>query len=185
MFNKFKTWFTEGNKKSMEKIQNIHEKNNNKVDRYIEEFLNSTGIAKGLAKGKLLGTNRVSRTYPQYKVDYIGGHYEAPEGKDDIEVIVLQQGLFLSDFMDLVPYEEIKDVQFKTESEIQSDVTLTRMIAFGVHALAMKKKKKVVINYLILDCEKNGMKYSMAFGGDNVASLYKEVFKSVSKVASI
>ena len=180
MFNKFKTWFAEGNKKSMEKIQNIQEKNNNKVDRYIEEFLNSTGIAKGSAKGKLIGTNGVSRTYPQYKVDYIGGHYEAPEGKDDIEVIVLPQGLFLSNFMDLVPYEEIKDVQFKTEAEVQSDVTLTRMIAFGVYALAMKKKKRVVTNYLILSCEKNGMKYSMAFGGENVGSLYRELFKKVA-----
>lgn len=177
MFNKFKTWFTEGNKKSMEKIQNIHEKNNNKVDRYIEEFLNSTGLAKGTAKGKLFGTNRVSRTYPQVKVDYIGGHYECPEGKEDIEVIVLPQGLLLYHFNETIPYSEIEDVQFKTEAEIQSDVTLTRMIAFGVYALAMKKKKKVVTNYLILKLEKNGMKYSMAFGGDNISYLYKTLFK--------
>lgn len=180
MFNKFKTWFTEGNKKSMEKIQNIQEKNNNKVNKYLEEFLNSKGIAKGSAKGKLFGTNGVCRTYPQVKVDYIGGHFESADGKEDIDVIVLPQGLLLYHFNEVIPYEEIKDVQFKTEAEVQKDVTLTRMIAFGVYALAMKKKKKVVNNYLILNLEQNGMKYSMAFGGDNVSMLYKEVFKKVA-----
>lgn len=180
MFNKFKTWFQEGNKKSLDKIQNMNEKNKNKIDSYIESFMNSTGISKGTAKGKLFGTNRISRIYPQVKVDYVGGHFEQPEGKEDVDVILIPEGILLYNFNDIIPYTEIKDIQFKTESEVQSDVTLTRMVAFGVYALAMKKKKKVVTNYLILNCEHGGMKYSMAFAGDDVSMLYKELFKKVA-----
>ena len=94
--------------------------------------------------------------------------------------MLIQQGIILKDIEDIISYEEIKNIQFKTESEVQSDVTLTRMVAFGVYALAMKKKKKVVTNYLILNCEHGGMKYSMAFAGDDVSMLYKELFKKVA-----
>lgn len=180
MLNKFKTWFSEGNKKSMEKIQKMNEKNDNKVNEYIETFLNSTGITKGTAKGKLFGTNKISKTYPHIKVDYVGGHFEQPEGKEDVEIILIPEGILLYNFNDIIPYSEIKDIQFKTESEVQSDVTLTRMVAFGVYALAMKKKKKVVTNYLILSCEHAGMKYSMVFAGDNVTTLYTNIFKKLS-----
>lgn len=177
MINKFKTWFQEGNKKSMDKIQNNNEKNKNKIDSYIESFINSTGLAKGTAKGKLFGTNGISKSYPQTKVDYIGGHYEAPEGKEDVEVIILPQGVLLYHFNEIIPHGEIKAVQFKTESEIKSDVTLTRMLAFGVYALALKKKKKVVTEYLVLTCEKNGLEYSMAFAGKGTQKVYSELFK--------
>lgn len=182
MFNKIKTWFSEGNKKSIEKIQVINDKNKIKIDSYVESFMTSTGISKGSAKGKLFGTNRISRVYPQIKVDYVGGHFEQPEGKEGVEIILIPEGMLLYNFNDIIPYTEIKEIQFKTESEVQRDVTLTRMIAFGVYALAMKKKKKVVTNYLILNCEHGGIKYSMVFAGAGVNMLYKEVFKKVANI---
>lgn len=57
------------------------------------------------------------------------------------------------------------------------DVTLTRMIAFGVYALALKKKRKTVTNYLVVNCEKAGMKYSMVFAGEESTKLYSEIFQ--------
>lgn len=183
MFNKFKNWFTEGNKKSMEKLAKIKEDNNNKTDKAIERYLNAeTAMEMMKAKMQIISNLSVHKTYPLFKVDYIGGHYEAPEGKEGIKVGIIPQGILIDgiNIRGLIPYSEIKDVQFKTDAEVQSDVTLTRMIAFGVYALAMKKKKKVVTNYLILTLEQNGMKYSMAFSGDNVSSLYREVFKKVA-----
>lgn len=52
--------------------------------------------------------------------------------------------------------ECIKDVQYKTEEEISKDVTLTRILAFGIFAWGMKKKKVTKDYYLIISTEEEG-----------------------------
>ena len=187
MFDKFKEMIKKQNEKSMGYMEKAQEKNNAtidnvraKADRFINTLLTTEGYEKAKAKASLMP---LTLAYPVYKVDYVGGHPSQPQGKEDIKVMVIPQGLVLSNVDDVILFEEIKNISFKSETEIQKDVTLTRMIAFGVYALALKKKKKVVSNFLILECEKGELVYSIAFGGDNpkVSSLYSEVFKRNSK----
>ncbi|MGG7165191.1 hypothetical protein [Clostridium ihumii] len=65
--------------------------------------------------------------------------------------------------------------------QIEKDITLTRMLAFGVYSLAMKKKKKVVSTVALLSCEYNGLEYTVALAGDKAPALYKKVFKILAK----
>lgn len=177
LLKKIQAWGEKQTAKAEALNKKIHDSVNTRAEADLNKFLTAEGIKKQQYKDVLMQHTLV---YPRFKVDYIGGHYEAPEGKEDVNVMLIQQGIILKDIEDIISYEEIKNIQFKTESEVQSDVTLTRMVAFGVYALAMKKKKKVVTNYLILNCEHSGMKYSMAFAGDDVSMLYKELFKKVA-----
>ena len=177
LLKKIQAWGEKQTTKAEALNKKIQDSANTRAEADLNKFLTAEGSKKQQYKNVLMQQTLV---YPTFKVDYIGGHYEAPEGKEDVNVMLIQQGIILKDIEDIISYEEIKNIQFKTESEVQSDVTLTRMVAFGVYALAMKKKKKVVTNYLILNCEHSGMKYSMAFAGDDVNMLYKELFKKVA-----
>ena len=185
MFDKIKEWAKKQNEISMgylEKAKEVNasrtEKLRAKADEYINTIQTAEGLKKGQAKACLMA---LTNAYPTYKVDYVGGHYSQPQGKENIKVMMIPQGIVLGCIDDIIPYDEIKNVAFKSEADIQKDVTLTRMIAFGVYALALKKKKKVVNHYLLLECEKGGMSYSMAFGGDKVGLLYTELFKLVAE----
>lgn len=187
MFDKIKEWSKKQNEKSMGYLEKAQEKNNAAIDKvrakadgFINTLLTTEGYEKAKAKANLIP---LTLAYPVYKVDYVGGHPSQPQGKEDIKAMVIPQGIVLSNIDEVILFEEIKNVSFKSEAEIQKDVTLTRLVAFGVYALALKKKKKVVTNYLIMECEKGGLAYSIAFGGDNskVSAMYSEVFKRKTK----
>lgn len=184
MFEKFKNWWRRQEEisngfreRGNAKIQARKDKMRKMADGYINTMLTEEGNKKEMARSCLL---RCTLAYPSYKVNYVGGHYKEPNGKEDVRVMIIPQGIILSNLKDMVPMEEIKNVSFKTESEIQKDVTLTRMVAFGAYALAMKKQNKIVTNYLIVQCEKNGMEYSMVFADKDTPSLYSNMFQKMA-----
>lgn len=143
------------------------------TEENLNKYLNSTGMAKTKAKGKLLYGYCL---YPKFKFDYVGGHPSHPQKWDNCSITILPQGLIMSATDDLIEKSEIKSVDIKTEEEISRDVTLTRLLAFGIYAFALKKEKRSTTKYVVLNCEKNGFKYSMAFAGNGVNSFYKELY---------
>lgn len=165
--------------------EKYNNKNKDQADGYINTILTQTGFKRAGAKGKLFGSNKITKIMPQYNVDYVGGFFESPEGKEDVDIIVLPQGILINNIAvgDLIPIDDIKTVSMKTEEEIQKNVTLTRMLAFGIYSLALKKKKKVVRNFVLLSCERNGMEYSVVFGGNDATKLYGDLFKVLSESA--
>ncbi|EPY2283506.1 hypothetical protein ACTQ4P_05625 [Clostridium sporogenes] len=55
-----------------------------------------------------------------------------------------------------IKLKDIQDVQYKTEEQITKDVTLTRLLAFGIFSLGMKKKRKEERCFLIITTEEEG-----------------------------
>lgn len=51
----------------------------------------------------------------------------------------------------VIPYSKINDVNVKTEVEMTSSVTLTRMLAFGIFSLGLKKKKEQEHKFLLIN----------------------------------
>lgn len=185
MLNGFKKWWKRQQeisdgfaKRADERIERTKVKARERAKEPLQKFLSAEGSEKEKAKQLLLAN---TWAYPSHMVDYVGGHYKEPNGKRDIYIMLIPQGLIMENVEDLIPYSEIKNISLKTEEEISSNVTLTRLIAFGVYAFALKKEKRKVKNYLILDCEKNGIKYSIAFASDSVNSLYKDLFEKVAE----
>ncbi|ELU5588583.1 hypothetical protein SCB17_003106 [Clostridium perfringens] len=162
------------------KGQAIQDKRASKTNEYLEKFLNSEGQEKANAKSALFASASVLQ-YPAFTVDYVGGHPDHSTAKDDIKVMVLPQGIILSILPDLISWEEIKNINFKSSEQIQRDVTLTRMLAFGVYSLALKKKRKIINKYLVLSCDKFGMGYSMAFASGKTDLLYSAMFNTKGK----
>lgn len=194
MLNGFKKWW----KKQQEFSDRIGEKiENNKIVANLERKQQEAeaelmGITNGYLETYLNGATEKEKEdakkaliynpsgFPHYRIDYVGGHPKNIKGCGSVWLTLIPQGILSSINDDLIPYSEIKTIEFKTEEEVSRDVTLTRMIAFGVYALALKKEKRKVTDYLILGCEKNGIKYSIAFAGDNTTQLYTDLFERIA-----
>ena len=155
------------------KADQIRNKAVQKADNYINEYMTTEGRKRATAKACLL---QMTMAYNRYSVDYIGGSPYFPHQQENLELMIIPQGIVFKNQLDFLPFEEIKRVNFKTHQQIEKDLTLTRMIAFGVYSMAMKKKRKVIHKYLILDCESGGMPYTMAFAGGNIEGMYQEIF---------
>lgn len=116
---------------------------NAELSRQSEEFLNKylNGTEEEREEGRI-NLLCFGGSYPLVKVDYIGGHPSNPENKNGCPVVAIPQGLLVEAIDPLITKEEIKGVELKTEEEVSKDVTLTRMVAFGIYALALKEGKK-------------------------------------------
>ncbi|WP_368247372.1 hypothetical protein [Clostridium perfringens] len=160
--------------KAMEKANDLNEKAINKANGYIETYLNSEGTEKVKAKACLM---QMTGAYPSFKVDYLGGSPVLPDPKEGIRVQAIPQGLVFSDYLlDFIPFEAIDGVQFKTEQQIEKDVTIPRMVAFGIYSLALKKKRTHTYKYLVISC-KGVYPYKIVLAGDHASYLYQEIHR--------
>lgn len=62
-----------------------------------------------------------------------------------------------------IPISDLTRYEVKTETEIQRDVTLTRLVALGIFAFALKKEKKVEEQFLILSYNQSGVEVTCVF----------------------
>lgn len=65
----------------------------------------------------------------------------------------------------------IKDVQFKTEEEVSKDVTLTRLLAVGVFALALKKRRVTNRYYVVITTNEDGFDNNIVLQVEDTAGL--------------
>jgi len=166
-------WF----KKSMKKYE---DKQNNKVVKSYEkykaipankEFKRMNAIASvfvdiGLCKG-----------YDKYKADYIGGYSLMEDTKKGVEFTVLENNLVFN-YIDgrEIPLNKIVSVELKTEQEIKHSVTLTRLLAVGLLALAIPKKKAHTLHYLVINLGNE----SIVLAGENLGKAYSMLYKLIN-----
>ena len=62
-----------------------------------------------------------------------------------------------------IPINQITRYELKTESEIQKDVTLTRLLALGIFAFGAKKKTEINNTYFILSYVQNNVPIDCIF----------------------
>ena len=67
--------------------------------------------------------------------------------------------------------KNITDVHFKSEQEISKDVTLTRILAFGIFAFGLKKKKTNNSYYIIISTLEDGFVNDFVLEVENTVGL--------------
>lgn len=80
--------------------------------------------------------------------------------------------------------EHLISVQEKTEDQISKDVTLTRLLAFGIFAFGMKKKRRNTEKYLILSYMEGHQQMAAVFRG-HPQYMFKMLFDAVNEGQSI
>ncbi len=76
-------------------------------------------------------------------------------------------------------WNAIKSVEVKTHEQITNDVTLGRVLALGVFALAAKKQNVHTKQYLVIHCEEEGVNYDMLFTGEGIGTLASRINKAL------
>ena len=134
--------------------KNLSEPNKKQV---FKQKLKEAGPAYGVSAGK-----------------YLGGHPELPQSSDGV-ITINKAGIFFEVMFPfaglIISIENIKKAEFKTEEQIHKDVTLGRLLLFGVFAFGMKKKTKTQKNYLVVIYEENGIENTVVFETQKAGAL--------------
>ncbi len=83
-----------------------------------------------------------------------------------------------------IPKEDLLSVQEKTEEQISKDVTLTRLLAFGIFAFGLKKKRKSTEKYLILSYMDGSQQMAAVFK-DHTQSQFRRLYEAIDEGQSI
>lgn len=104
---------------------------------------------------------------------YLGGHPDILVSLDGM-IHVNPSGIFfdasLSNQFFFIPISQIMKSELKTEEQISKDVTLTRLVALGIFAFGLKKKRIEKQFYLIITYIDAGIENTIAVETNAVAS---------------
>jgi hypothetical protein len=112
---------------------------------------------------------------------YLGGHPLLMKEADGIARIT-KIGLFFEVMLTVnkfyIPAESILKAEFKNEEQISKDVTLTRLLALGIFAFALKKKTSIHINFLTVTyITEEGIENTIVFQTKNAGALASAIMK--------
>jgi len=134
--------------------------------------------AKKLAKEEFMTDAKLFTTAI---CDYLGGHPDI-EQRTIGNIFVNKKGLFFDASMSpkyfYIPIQNIIKSEFKNEEQISKDVTLTRLLAFGIFAFGLKKKRKEVQNYLVVTYDENGIENTIILESKNASALASAIIKA-------
>lgn len=104
--------------------------------------------------------------------EYGGGHPELGQNCTGT-ITVNKLGVFFSSSYGqfFIPVENITKAEYKNEEQISKDVTLTRLLAFGIFAFGLKKKRKDETFYYVLSYKQSGIDNTIAFKVSKVLGL--------------
>lgn len=88
--------------------------------------------------------------------EYLGGLSDTEGGKKFTCIFDKNNIAFKGKLTMRIRISNIKNIAIKSEMQIQSDISLGKMVVFGVFALAMKNKKTVVNNYSVMNIYQHG-----------------------------
>lgn len=84
---------------------------------------------------------------------YIDGTINLNSNNFDVALVTNDKELIISSIRHLIkiPLEKIIGCNLKTEQDISHDVTLGRLLIFGIFAFGMKKTKKIITKYIVIN----------------------------------
>ncbi|MHB1651374.1 MAG: SHOCT domain-containing protein [Desulfitobacteriaceae bacterium] len=132
-----------------------------KAEKAEEKEINAT---KKMEYGTLLKS--AGKPYATSICEYLGGHPNISNGSSG-NLVVNKLGVFFEKSLPFRSFviltENIVRAEFKTDTQISKDVTLTRLFALGIFAFGAKKKTKEEHNYLVITYKENGIENSIIF----------------------
>lgn len=111
--------------------------------------------------------------------EYKGGYIKLSGNMDNLKLELSGNKLLFKGFLKTfhsLDLRNITDVQLKTEEQVRNDVTLTRLLAFGIFAFGLKKKIKDSSYYLIISTNEDGCNNDIVI--KTKSGMYNMVFQS-------
>ena len=125
-------------------------------------------------------SNLADKVHISEERQYMGGHPDINKTCKGILTVnndkIIFRGGMLSKFE--IPIQEVTNNNLQTQEQISHNVTLTRLLAFGVFAFGMKKKKVDTTQYLVISYKENGIENSVVFQSNYVGGLASSIMKA-------
>lgn len=117
-------------------------------------------------------------------LDYISGHPELIDNKkvrvgitkDDLQIIQTTTAVVS------IKLRSIVSVRIEKKEEIERRITATRLFVLGAFALAFRKKKVHVDEWLTIDVkDANGLDYTLIFDSEDLHRASSSIFKAIQE----
>lgn len=112
-------------------------------------------------------------------IEYCGGIADFKK-KCDININVNKYGIeFAYGFKKVsIDIDDVLKSELTTEEQISKDVTLTRLVLFGVFAFGLKKKKVDIKEYLVITYKINDFETKCILKGKNIDKINNAIIKA-------
>ena len=98
--------------------------------------------------------------------------------KDKVRIVIHLRGKFI-DAIDFCP-EDILSISYMNERELTENISLGRILVFGWLGLAMKKKKEINREYIVLRCIYEDKKIDVVLNSDESLNNNKKCFETLN-----
>jgi len=101
---------------------------------------------------------------------------------------VIRNPIYGSDEYGTIPLKNIADVKIENKSSLERRITATRLLTIGIFAFAAKKKEKIELKYLVIECIDGKFKRDVIFefSGKSAVTqsntLLNEIIKHVNEL---
>lgn len=136
---------------------------------YMALFMVACFIISSLLKRNIEETDKKENVLVRdVSAIYVGGFPDV-EGGSKAHIVVKKEtinilfGGVMIQGQKSIPMSSVINAETKSETQITKDVSLGKLIVFGVLAFAMKDSKTTVKNYLVISCNDSGKRRDYIF----------------------
>jgi len=148
---------------NVNEFQNLASDLNKIINKYGETSLNSNN------SNNLLFSNEYN------DLIYLGGHLNIPPSQEVRVLYIDSDYITIRDIENIynIPLNKVISYKIETKKEIEERVTLPRLLAFGIYALAIPKIDINIEKYLVIEVEELTNILTLVFGGPAIKKVFQ------------
>lgn len=150
-------------------LENVNEFRN--LVTYLNEIINKHGEVSinYNSSNKLLYSNEYN------DLIYLGGHPSIPPSQEVRVLYIDSENITIRDIENVynIPISKVISYKIETKKEIEERVTLPRLLAFGIYALAIPKIDINIEKYLVIEVEELTNILTLVFSGPAIKKVFQ------------
>lgn len=148
---------------NVNEFQNLASDLNKIINKYGEKSLNSKN------SNNLLFSNEYN------DLIYLGGHPSIPPSQEVRVLYIDSENISIRDIENVynIPLSKVISYRIESKKEIEERVTLPRLLAFGIYALAIPKIDINIEKYLVIEVEELTNILTLVFSGPAIKKVFQ------------
>lgn len=119
------------------------------------------------------------------RIIHLGGHPSFTQ-EEKLVFKIREDKVFIEDWFmnksEELTFENIVDYKIQTETELDQNTTVPRLLILGIFALVAQKKTKTVNQFLVLKLKQNNVEFECIFGKYNDSDNFSEIITELNRL---